>query len=273
MKIEISPILLKQYREEKISFEKLAELHNVSRPTLTKYFKENNLKTNKVLKREKINHHYFDQINTPTKAYILGYFVADGCITKKINKYSILKSVQFSCSYKDIEILKLIKKELNLDNKINKGKSYKIKGTNYISKPMNSLIFVSEKVFDRLNSFGYGERKSYLDYYLPNIDKNLLSYFILGFFDGDGSIVISEGKRNNGYNYKNIQFSLTSNSKIFLKDLKKYFDKSDIKSSIYEQRNSFGLRITNKKDIIKLRNLFYNSDLGLERKKEKFFKI
>ena len=87
----------------------MAKFHHISRPTLTKYFKENKLKTNKVIKREKINHHYFDEIKSPTQAYILGYFVADGCITTKNNKYSGLKSVQFSCSEKDIELLNLIK--------------------------------------------------------------------------------------------------------------------------------------------------------------------
>lgn len=271
--IEINPFYFNEYREEKITFEELAHFHNVSRPTLTKYFKESKLKTNKVLKREKINHNYFDIIESPIQAYLLGYFVADGCITLKNNKYSILKSVQFSCSEKDIELLELVQKQFNLDTKIYKGKEYNIKNTSYISNPMCSIIFVSENLFNKLSLLGYGERKTYLDYGLPNIDKDLLKYFILGYFDGDGSIIISEGIRKNNYKYKNIRFQITSHNIFFLNQIKEWFIEQNINSTVKKIKNSYDLVITNKKDIIKIRNLFYDTKLGLKRKKNKLFNL
>ena len=64
------------------------------------------------LKRKNIKHDYFDSINTPTKAYLLGYYIADGCCTLQKSKYTINKSIKFSCTEQDIKILQFLKKEL-----------------------------------------------------------------------------------------------------------------------------------------------------------------
>jgi len=264
---------LEQYRNKNITYDELAAKHGVARVTLTKLFKKEGLKTNKIIDREKINHDYFNKINSSKKAYMLGYFAADGCITVLKTKYSLSKRIQFSCTEGDVELLLFIKKELNLNNKIVKSKRYKVKGTKYLSKPMNSLFFVSEPIFDKLLELGLNERKTYSEFTIPEIKEEFIKYFILGYFDGDGSIVISEGIRANGYKYKNTQFSIVSKGKLLLESISNYFKTLKIKSSIKESKGSYVLRITNKEDIIKIKELFYDSDLGLERKKLKFNKI
>lgn len=35
----------------------------------------------KKLNKEKINEHYFDIIDTEYKSYLLGFFLADGCVS------------------------------------------------------------------------------------------------------------------------------------------------------------------------------------------------
>ena len=76
--MEINKEYLQKYRNKEITFEELSKLHNMCRPYFSKLFKKQGYKTNKVLNMENLNHNYFDKIDTYEKAYILGYFVADG---------------------------------------------------------------------------------------------------------------------------------------------------------------------------------------------------
>lgn len=279
MKLKTIPeYLLALYRKEDISFEELAVKLNVSRPTLTKFFKNNNLKTNKVLKRNKIKHDYFNNIDSKEKAYVLGYYIADGCITIKKNKYSFLYSMQFSCTKSDVELLELIKKELCLPNKIHISKKrYKAYNENYTSKPMCSLSVVSELICKKLCEYGIGYNKTYKSFSFPKIPLEYKIYLLLGYFDGDGSLVISKGKRNNGYNYINYNFSITAKTNLFLEGISLFLKETyNIKSYVnYEhKRDVYVFRITSKKDILLLKDLFYkNNNLGLKRKKDKFMGI
>ena len=272
---EISSDLLSDYRDNNISFEELAVKLKVSRQTLTNYFKQNKIDTNKALKRKNIKHDYFDDINTPIKAYLLGYYIADGCCILQKGKYTTNKSIKFACTEADIEILHLVKKELGLTNKITISKSYKVKNTNYISKPMASISVVSSNIFETLTKYNLGQNKTYNSYYIPKIDNNLIIYLILGYFDGDGCLSISKGIKNNGYKYHNFQFSFTCHNVNFLKDIQKYFKTINIESFIRKTKNSYILDISKRKDILKIKELFYLNDLnlGLNRKKVKFMEI
>lgn len=266
--------LLNDYRNEKISFDELAKQNNISRPTLTKYFRKNNLLTNKELKRKNINHNFFEKIDNFEKAYLLGYYIGDGTIYLSKSKYTTVKRLSFSCTREDDELLENVKKLLNLSNKIHRSsKKYSVKNTNYISKPMSNISVTSEKLYDDLTLMGFGNKKTYLEYKSPILSMNNFWKFLLGLFDADGSIAIYDIKKKSN-SYINYSLSFTSNSIIFLESIKEILFKNKIKSSIQKDKNSFRLSINSKSSIIKIRDMFYyNFNLGLNRKKEKLLKI
>jgi len=92
----------------------------------------------------------FSKINTPDKAYVLGFIIADGVIN---SKYKV------SISSKDFEILQKCKDLLGCDNAISEinnfdkrtGKTYKM----YI------LQICSKKLVDDLYNLGVKPRKSW----------------------------------------------------------------------------------------------------------------
>lgn len=63
------------------SFITLAKIFDINPGTLSALAKENNLWVDNRQKYA-INHNYFQNIDTPEKAYWLGFLEADGCISK-----------------------------------------------------------------------------------------------------------------------------------------------------------------------------------------------
>ena len=63
---------------------------------------------------------YFSSIDSETKAYILGYLVADGSIeeSNRKDRPSKLVRLRFGCVSEDDEIIKLIQKEIAPNNKL-----------------------------------------------------------------------------------------------------------------------------------------------------------
>ena len=68
-----------------------------------------------------LDENYFDSIDNPNKAYIIGFIYADGSINLKRNLLTIC------ISEKDLEILEFIKKELNYSGIISSKKIKKNK--------------------------------------------------------------------------------------------------------------------------------------------------
>lgn len=155
------------------------------------------------------NSDYFKVINTETKAYILGYIVADGSIEKSVRKDrpSKLVRLRFGCITEDDEILQLIQKEIAPDNKF---RYYQPKNLN--NKQVTILqICDKELIYDLRTLYNIQPRKTYKeDFEFPNIPKEFERDFIRGFIDGDGSI----GDRH---------FSMICNSPKFAEQIKDKF--------------------------------------------------
>lgn len=123
---------------------------------------------------------YFNKIDNPTKAYILGFICSDGCVYKRDNHEGLLSIV---VAKGDIQILQDIKKELHSENPIS------------VSDNSASFVIVSQVMFDDLNNLGVRPRKTYnLDLLeiVSHIPKKFICDFIHGYFDGDGSISLKD---------------------------------------------------------------------------------
>lgn len=122
---------------------------------------------------KKVNHNYFDKIDSNQKAWLLGFLAADGNVASDRNRIKIgLSSI-------DREILENIKIALSserdiLDYETNNG--FKI----------SELSWSSENHKIQLAKYGIVPNKTYKEMHLPNFDLDKQLSFILGYFDGDG---------------------------------------------------------------------------------------
>jgi hypothetical protein len=123
----------------------------------------------------------FKEINTQEKAYILGLFYSDGYMYKRDPSYF--------CG------ITLHKTDEYIFDKITELFPFFTKSYDK-SKPNVALLRCNQKSFyEDLLENGCLPRKSFENkdlIKLPNLNDDLLSHFVRGFFDGDGSVYFSK---------------------------------------------------------------------------------
>lgn len=214
-----------------------------------------------------------ETIDTPEKAYFLGFMYGDGCITKYVVKNNKINyQTRISIHFKDKNLIKklnILFPFLNIN--IFDYSKYNNKAGKQISLRSGSI-----KLFKDLELNGLFVRKSYENkekLKIPKIDENLLSHFIRGFFDADGSVYKLKSRQNS------LNVSITSNSKNLIYEINTHLRGINIYSSrILEVKPTgrskqiyYNLSINRKDEISKFKNYIYqNSNIHLERKKIMF---
>lgn len=136
----------------------------------------------------KRNSHYFDNIDTPNKAYVLGLIFADGnnyCIPGKNALTIVLQD-------EDKSVLDRVRQEIEYDAPL---KFCNMKKKKEIYHNTYRLVVCDEYMCNKLLELGVDNNKS-LKVKFPNyISEKLLPHFIRGYFDGDGGIYY-DCKRN-----------------------------------------------------------------------------
>lgn len=266
--------LYNQYIDGEIKFSKIALLCGVYPYKLQKYFKLNNLKYRQTVLNETTNHTFFNKIDSEIKAYLLGFYLADGSMD--FNDKRISLSVTKSDEY----IVDLFREYISPHYKKSFIKPHTNKKTGYTSKPMVGTTFKSNEICKVLTKYGMGANKTYSE----NINTKLISnkffmHFLRGYFDGDGCVCFTTGKKQikgKTYNYNNYNWSITSNTKNHLLEIQKRLSHVfDIHANILKDtRGYFLLEVNRKRDFFKLRDFLYeDSNFALPRKKEKYMAI
>ena len=122
-----------------------------------------------------IDLNFFEKIDTEEKAYFLGFLYSDGGITTKDNSYS----VSLKLHNKDIIVLEKLK------NLISPSSPIKVTQGKYCYFRINRKL-----VCQQLINLGCHSKKS-LTLKFPDknqVPDNLISHFLRGYSDGDGSI-------------------------------------------------------------------------------------
>jgi len=134
-------------------------------------------------RKQPLNVNYFENIDSPAKAYWLGFITADGCIHK--NGYKL------SFYVRDEDILPKFK------NAIGAGSPVRIRDRydNRTDKTYTQIsIQISSKEFCQyIKNHGVDEYKSKI-FHFPKIKEDYYSHFIRGLYDGDGNLTIVDGK-------------------------------------------------------------------------------
>ena len=142
----------------------------------------------------KINHDYFENIDSEHKAYWLGFIYADGSITKKVyEKGSYTYRLRMELMFEDKYILEQMALDLKSDLK---PKEYYNDTSHFegYNKPKHTayIMFSSKKMGEDLVKLGVVPNKTFILKSLPNIPDNLMKHFIRGYFDGDGSVYLTK---------------------------------------------------------------------------------
>lgn len=180
----------------------LGRQFNVSYATIRNFLRRNNIKTQGNKHGYPRNEMFFHEINTPEKAYWLGFLYADGCVHGNSNELSI--------SSVDQEHLIKFKSAIGATNNA-------IGCTEDTRWSKSSFVYhfaIKDKQYKKdLINLGCVPNKSLVLTKIPNIPRDYVSHFIRGYFDGDGSLHWLNGT-------KNFRISFTG-TKSFLEDIMK----------------------------------------------------
>ena len=173
------------------SIRNIAEQINTYPEKISSILKKHGIKPKSKFKGwKKVNDTFFDEIDSEEKAYVLGFFVADGCIRLERDKNGEITHSRlcFSNSIDDEEIINRIHDLICPENKIQYFHNVK-DGAN--RKPQLGLQWTSKHMKEVLvEKYKIVPRKTYDgDFELPEgvIPKELFRHFVRGFIDGDGT--------------------------------------------------------------------------------------
>lgn len=206
---------------------------------------------------------FFQEIDTPEKAYWFGFIAADG------NLYD--GKLQIRLNPKDKKHLKTFCKRIKFNGPIFKDQRRE-------SDSFSIGVCVRRKqFFNNLKKQGMKENKTFLidENVFQNIPNHLLNSAYLGYFDGDGSFSL-RGVKNNA-----ISLSVLGNKNFleswcdFFLSHEIFFDKKKIKKDKRTKQTFYITKYFKGEEMIKLRDIFYTNEYSskdfLDRKRNKLY--
>ena len=262
---EQKDLVVKLYEELGSSVD-VGKMFNVGHKIITRILEEKGIKRTAAKKRQyKINESYFDNIDSPNKAYILGFLWADGCNFPKKG------TVSMTLDEKDRDDLDNIRNEIGSERPLEFIDYSNKHDFGYTYKNQYRLLLFSAHMCKALESIGMVPNKS-LVVEFPILSNELVRHFIRGLFDGDGSICRHQYKNRNSYQHT---LTITSTLMICEKLVDIVQNELHINCHIYDASNHNGVtkvfNISGKNQIKKFMDWIYNeSDLKLQRKYERY---
>lgn len=251
--------IIKEYNDHH-STTKIADMFKTSSETIRNVLRKNGQKVLSIEELKKIdyprNSNYFQTIDSPDKAYWLGFLYADGYIGKG-------SEIRINLSSKDEEHLRKFLSAIEASNsKIHHSEKIiqnKVFYQSYIS-------LRDKKMCEDLEDKGCINKKSFiLTFPTEKVPENLYSHFIRGYFDGDGSIHFTQGGQAKKPNYR-ISFCGT---KDMLEHIRAILGKD--KLSLEKRENIYSLSINGNKQLEKILSFIYEGsydEIELTRKRQ-----
>ncbi|HSI67640.1 MAG TPA: LAGLIDADG family homing endonuclease, partial [Planococcus sp. (in: firmicutes)] len=207
---------------EGYSTTEIGNLSNVSSRYIRLILNKNNVEMRPVgswKRKFEVNENFF-KIWSNNMAYILGFFMADGCI---VNDQQTISFAQ-----KEKYILEQIKEKLNSDHPIIQNPNTGVYVLNIHSKIMKS---------DLRSIYGITSKKS-KELKFPNVPEEFISHFIRGYFDGDGYV-----------NYKSFFVSIVGGSLKFMEELQKVIEYHGFETNFTSHTNHYRVYVSGRKTI------------------------
>lgn len=251
--IEKLEIAKNDYLNSSISLRNLAIKYNLNRGLLSGFLLGKNIDI--YSRKSNVNNLIFSKIDTEEKAYWLGFLYADGNVgfdeSKNINR------VEIGLKESDHEHLIKFTKFLDSQKEIKFRKSTK----------SCRIMFSSKSMCEDLIKLGCVPKKS-LILKFPTYDqvpKILMRHFIRGYFDGDGCLSLSK---------KSSTFTVSViGTKEFLTGILNEMNIKNLgvmKKDKRHKNNTFYIRFKIKEGFDFLKQIYSDSIIFLDRKKELF---
>lgn len=226
-RLEITPLVIKDFIENNLYCEDLAKKYQVDVHTIYRILDEVNIKR-KTGYHSNCVENYFEKIDTPNKAYLLGFITADGAIVDDVLSIEVKKE--------DKEILDFARSEINPSASLTPTRN------------CLRVCFGAKQLAYDLKKFGIVQNKSKILEKIPleYISKELLPFYFRGLIDGDGCI------------HKDGKISIYSGSEKFIQNVQNILiqEANLTKLSIY-CGTTFFITWSSKKDKEKLFNYLY----------------
>jgi len=258
-------MVVDMYLNQGMSTTKIGEKFSVGNGTIRKLIEANGHKT-RTLHDQRIiysrDSYYFQEINTEEKAYWLGFLYADANINEKENK------VRLGLSSIDEDHLTKFKNSLKSNAPIKHSEKTVGEKTYF-----TSFVSIADNIMIKdLIKQGCTAKKSFTLQF-PNssiVPEKLLSHFIRGYFDGDGSINKSQPYKNTKRDEYRISFIGTLN---FLENIKNLLNCNHLK--LEDKNTHFCLQINGNLQVLNiLENIVYkDATIYLTRKFNKFLDL
>lgn len=201
------------------------------------------------------NHRYFEVIDTPDKAYFLGWMISDGSVVRSKTRNGRSDVISIEIKSTDEYILHMFASYL--DAKEGSVRKSEKRGHSHFR-------FASNDMSNDLSKYGVVPNKTY-SAYLPNIDDDLMSHLIRGYFDGNGTIVLDKNR-----NYGHVGIYGTEE---LCSQISKYMhDVIGINDNKVSKTTCWHVWWGGRDNVKKIRDYLYKDcgDLYLTRKKKKF---
>lgn len=187
-----------------MTINEIAPIYPHLTPSQINYLLRDNRVTRRNGKRAYLNHNYFENIESEAQAYFLGLLYADGsCQIHQMSENGYSYTIGLALNEEDKSVIEVFAREVETDLQVRTYNRDVIRDSGSIHKRNESkLVLSSKKMFEDLWKLGKQPMKVETCLRLPDIPDILMHHFIRGYFDGDGSIHISNSK----YNYLRVIF-------------------------------------------------------------------
>lgn len=214
-------------KEEGKGVTEIAKILGYSKPTIENFV--NMLGFPKRPRKYDFDKTVFEKLDTPEKAWLFGWILADGCVCN--NRLSIrLKS-------DDEEVVVKFRDVLKSNTPLHRTKN-----------SVGIAIF-SEKLANDLKSLGCQSKKSLTMEFPKNIPEHLYRHFLRGYFEGDGCISYNKRRNSLKINFKG--------TKEFLEGVKNRWCTGNLYHASNSIENVYNYDISSYTWVVSMLNMFY----------------
>lgn len=241
----------------------IANILGINKVTIGSFLRTHGIKLNP----DKGNVHCFDTIDSYAKAYIVGFIAADGALVKTKTSTTLTITIK----YEDKAVLEFIKSEIGNEHKLQEI----IRPSSFdSSKTIHHIRYaISDRhITQSLNKLGITSNKSLsMGNIIKNIPYEYRDAFIIGYFDGDGSVTIRNGQYPNDRGILCYDYSLyiqIRGTKDFLSGICKHLKIGN--THIHQNDSIPHLSFASKKDTYRFFQCYKNLPFYYKRKHDKF---
>jgi hypothetical protein len=258
--------ICEEYKNGK-SLKKVCEELSVAESTILKIIKKYKIETRKEAgqfpRKYNLDETILKNIDTFERAQFLGLIYSDGSLSKYSKNISI-RLREDDKDYLDDWRINFLKTNKPLGYTYTPKMVGPITGKVYNKTLGTSILDISSiNIYKDALKLGLCPNKTKANLPIPNIPEELKIAFLLGLFEGDGTITYSPNNRSR-------YFSIACQENMGL-DIKRYFDSIGLFSSFKKRKYICTVTIARKNDLEKLYNLLYqDASIYMKRKKLKF---